>query len=120
MDVVLCDHDRRRYSGDCWKRRFVYVVWRYVVITHDVCLHGSKQSIRSVYPSLHYLSGHMAYISNQTIEPVFLIRSDFDGSMKIGAPFFVFLVYIHPFDFSHITVIQEENSKCGTLKKYIW
>ena len=42
MDVVLCDHDRRRYSGDCWKRRFVYVVWRYVVITHDVCLHGSK------------------------------------------------------------------------------
>ena len=71
MDVVLCDHDRRRYSGDCWKRRFVYVVWRYVVITHDACLHGSKQSIRSVYPSLHYLSGHMAYISNQTIESGF-------------------------------------------------
>ena len=28
------------------------------------------------------------------LNPVFLIRSDFDGSMKIGAPFFVFLVYI--------------------------
>ena len=28
------------------------------------------------------------------LNPVFLIRSDFDGSMKIGVPFFVFLVYI--------------------------